>query len=101
MAEKFALDERLRNRTAVDRDKRFICSGAVKMNRPRDELFAGTAFTGDQNVGAAGRYFLNQLINLFDTAALPNHSLEMKLGVVDDHWTLRQCHFPGTTQLLF
>ena len=58
MAEEFAFQQRLRNVGAVYLDKRFVASKTVEMNIARQEAFAGSGFTRDQNGGIrAGKLF--------------------------------------------
>src|ERR1019366_6425283 len=49
VTEQLALDELFRNRGAVDRNEWFLHARRSTVNRARDELFAGAAFTEDQN----------------------------------------------------
>jgi hypothetical protein len=66
VAEQFAFDERIRNGRAVDGHEARRGPVAAVVNRPRDKLFAGTAFTMDEDIGAdGGRPFdaLNHVAN--------------------------------------
>src|SRR5205085_1175000 len=53
VTEELALDERRRNRSAVDDDERAIGARSALDELRRDELFAGPAFAGDENVDVA------------------------------------------------
>lgn len=49
MAEKFALEQILRDGGAIDRDKWAVRPQAEIVNRARSEFFSCTAFTGDKD----------------------------------------------------
>src|SRR5215475_1316321 len=53
------------------------------MNRPRNQFFAGSAFTCDQNIGGVSGHLLDQMVNLFDSAALADDALEIEIGIVN------------------
>ena len=55
IAEQFAFEQRLGKRRAIHRHKRTIAARAQPMNQPRHQLFPGTAFRLDQNIGIARR----------------------------------------------
>ncbi len=56
MAEKLALQQRLRNRRAVHGDERLVAAIAGVVNESRQQFLAGSAFRFDQHIGAgAGR----------------------------------------------
>src|SRR5207245_6359639 len=59
MPEQFALDQGLRHGRAVERPKRTVCAGALRVQGPRDELLAGAAFARDED----GRLACSQLPN--------------------------------------
>ena len=52
------------------------------MDRARHQLFAGATLTGDQNICAAGRNLLDQVIDFFDSTAFTDHAFKVKLGVI-------------------
>ena len=49
VSEQFALEERLGDRSAVDGDERFIAPFALIVDLARDDLFAGSVFTEQQD----------------------------------------------------
>src|SRR5262249_38278757 len=49
VAEKFALEQRFGNRSAVNGDERFFRAGAVLVNGPCDQLFASAGFASNKN----------------------------------------------------
>src|SRR5208337_1393007 len=53
VAEKFAFEKFLRERSAIDDNERLALARAPSMNLPRDDVFAGTAFAGEQDSGVA------------------------------------------------
>ncbi len=48
------------------------------MDRASHQFFASATFTGDQNIGAAGRDLLNQLVDFFDSPAFADDSFEVE-----------------------
>ncbi len=73
VAEKLALEQRLGQRAAVDGHERVIAAGRGEVNRPRDELLAGAALSGDQDGGVGGRDGLDGLEDLPHGGALADH----------------------------
>ena len=49
VAEQLRLEQRLRNRAAVERDEPVRAPRAVVVNRARDDFLAGAGFAGDEN----------------------------------------------------
>ncbi len=62
--EQLRLQQRRRERRAVDRDERLRRVGRVEVDRPRDHLFARPRFAADQNVGAVGGQLADQLVDV-------------------------------------
>ncbi len=60
VAEQLGLDERSRNRSAVDRDERPLSAMAQQVNAFGDELFAHTAFAHDHHRRLGWRDALNE-----------------------------------------
>ena len=54
VAEQLGLEQRLRNRRAVDRDERAVGARAERVQRPREQLLAGAALAFEQH-GRVGR----------------------------------------------
>src|SRR5207302_4771766 len=76
VAEDLALEQRLGNRRAVDRDERKRRPRAELMNRLRDELLAGPRFAGDEDGGTGGRGLLDNLVNLAHLGAVADKRAE-------------------------
>ena len=70
------------------------------MNRARDQFFAGPAFTCNQNVRAASRHLLNEMVDLFDSAALANDTLEIEIRIANCGRPLLQVELPRPAQLV-
>ena len=64
VAEDLALEQRLRNRRAVDRDERKRRARAELVDRLRDQLLAGARLAGDQHRRAGRRRLLDHLVDL-------------------------------------
>ena len=79
VSEELALHQGFGNRATVDCDERPFFPRPVEMNRAGHEFFAGAAFPGDQHIGVARRNFSDELIDLFDAAALADDTLELKI----------------------
>src|SRR5262245_47669833 len=71
MAKKFAFDEVLRNRSAINFNKRSVSSRALAVKGPRDEFFARAAFPRNQHCGLSARHFPNQTAQLLHRFAAP------------------------------
>ena len=69
MAEQLALDQRLGQRPAVDRDERLVGPQAVLMHGPGDQLLAGAGFAQDQHGRVRRRDLLDQPLDLLHAAA--------------------------------
>ncbi len=63
VAEELALQERVRQGRAVDGEEPSPPALAVHVDRPGDELFAGTRFAQDQDVGVAGGHLDGQVVD--------------------------------------
>ena len=70
--EQHALDQRFRQRRAVDRNERSVASVALGMDRPGDQLLAGAALPLDQHRGARGGDRVERLERSFEGCALPD-----------------------------
>src|SRR5690606_33096886 len=64
MAEQDRLEQRLRNRRAVDDDVRLVGAPAVPVDRARDEILAGAALAADQDRRVGGRRQLELALDL-------------------------------------
>ena len=70
MPEQLAFDQLFRNRRAVHFDERLIDAGTVLMNRVRNQLFAGTAFSENQDPAVRSRHQTKLLAQRFHRNAL-------------------------------
>src|SRR4030095_11493183 len=70
------------------------------MNRTGDQFFAGPTFTCNQNIRAVSRHLLNQMVNLFDSDALADDTLETKIRIVNSGRHLLQVELPRPAQLV-
>ena len=77
VAEQLGLEECLRNRAAVERDKTVRSPGAVVVNGARDDLLAGSGFSGDQNRAVRSRHGLEQMKQLLHRPAAPQDAAEL------------------------
>src|ERR1039458_3865417 len=75
MPKQITLQQRLRNRRAVDCHEWFITPVAVAMQRPGHQLFAGSAFALDQDSRFGGRDPRQKLKNLLDPRAFSHQAL--------------------------
>src|SRR5580692_4869732 len=96
MPEKFALQQILWNRSAIDRNERLEATIAVMMNRPRDQLLAGAAFAGDHYRCVAMRDAAHHLEDLLHRLGLADQAvlilLDGQLGLErgrGTHFSLR------------
>ena len=78
MAEELRLDELGGERAAVENDERLGSARAVRVQRLRDELFAGAGLAGDEDGGVARRDLADELHQLPHRAALPEDALELE-----------------------
>ena len=62
MAEKFALDQRFRDRSAIEGHKGLFLPRAVVMHGFGDQLFSCSALSGDQDIRFGGGDFLQEII---------------------------------------
>src|SRR5262245_19210627 len=69
------------------------------MNGPRNQFFAGSAFTCDQNIGGVSGHLLDQMADLFDSAALADDTLEKEIGIVNSARPLLQTKLSCPAQL--
>ena len=79
VAEDLALEERLGNRGAVDRDKRKRRPRAELVDRLRDELLAGARLPRNQHRGARRRGLLDHPIHRTDAGAVADDPAEASL----------------------
>jgi len=77
--EDLALEERLGNRRAVDRDKRKRRPRTQLVNGPRDELLAGPRFSPDQHRRVGRRRLLDDAIDGADVGAVADDPPEAAL----------------------
>src|SRR5262249_19561460 len=76
VAEQLALDQRLRDRRAVDRDEGLVAAIRELVDRSRDELLSGAALAVDEYGRVAGRGQLDPAIDLLHALGLPRHLAE-------------------------
>src|SRR5678815_1593739 len=79
VAEDFALEQRFRNRGAIDRHERLVRARAQLMNHLRHELLAGARLAPDQYGGGGRRRLLDDLIDLPHAGAAADHAAEASL----------------------
>ena len=71
-----ALEQRLGNRAAVERDKALGTSRAVVMNGARDDFLAGASLAGHENRARGGRHGFEQLEQVAHGGASDDDALE-------------------------
>ena len=76
VTEDFALEQRLGNRGAVDRDERKAGARAQLMDGLRDELLAGARFAGDEHRRRGRRGLLDHLVDLAHLGAVADERAE-------------------------
>ena len=76
VAEQLRLEQRFRNRAAVERDEAVHAPRAVVMNRARDDLLAGAGLAGDEDRAVGRRDGLEQLKQPRHRAALADDAFE-------------------------
>src|SRR5439155_11397954 len=81
IAEELRLDQGVRYRTAVDRDKRLLASRTQVMDRPRDELLAGAGLALDENSQRRVGHLLDLLDDLLH---LPVRAHQKPQWALDD-----------------
>ena len=64
VAEQLGLEQRLRQRAAVERDERLLAPQRVEVDRPRDELLAGARLARHQDRAVGARDGLDHLEHL-------------------------------------
>src|SRR5262249_27577789 len=79
VTEQLALDERLRDRRAVDGDERLVASVREIVDRAGHELLARAALTIDEHRRRAGRGELDPAIHLLHALRLPDELAEATL----------------------
>ncbi len=72
MAEEFAFDERLRNRSGIDSDERLALPAAEPVNRSGDDFFPGPAFARDHHRNIALSDAFDQFEDFTDCLARPD-----------------------------
>jgi hypothetical protein len=72
VTEKFSLDHRLRECSAIELHHRFSSASAAGVNRVRNHFLAHAAFACDKNVRIRGRHRRDQFLNLLHRFALKN-----------------------------
>ena len=79
--EELAFEQRLRDRAAIDRDKRILTSTALIVDGPRDKFFAGTAGAGNQHIAVGIADALNHFENLLHLGTLTDDIFQLILFV--------------------
>ncbi len=74
MAEELTLEERVRNRGAIDRDEAAFASGAARVDPPGDELFPRSRFAVDEDGRVPGGDARDHFLNALHRAARADHS---------------------------
>jgi hypothetical protein len=87
MAEQLVLDERVRDRRAIDRDERAPRTRREPMDRARDDLFAGATLALNQHGGVRWRDLLHDADDFVDRRVLPDDAFEMEFA---RHFTAQQ-----------
>ena len=80
VAEQLALEQRVDDRRAVDRDERLACAGPGLMERARGEFLAGAGLAADQHDLRVRRQPLNQAEHLLHHRAAAEHAAELELA---------------------
>ena len=78
MAEELALDEFGGDGGAVDRDERVISALALLVDRPRDQLLAGPALAGDEDIGLGPRHLPDHLVDVLHRRAVADDHREVQ-----------------------
>src|SRR5690606_17749457 len=77
VAKQLALEQRFRNRAAIDRDEGFAMTTAALVDGCGDHFLAGSAFAQDHYGSVAGRHFADEIENLLHRRAGAKHALEI------------------------
>ena len=72
MAEELGFEQRFGQRGAVDGDERRTAAGARGVNEPGDDLFAGTALAGDENLGVTAGGVVDFVVKRENCGTRPN-----------------------------
>ena len=81
VAEEFALQQVLRQRSAIHGHEGLGPAQAVVMNRAGDQLLAGAAFAGDEHGGVGCRALRDQPVHLLHPRARPDHVVQAVPGI--------------------
>src|SRR5207245_1695072 len=79
IAEELRLDQGVRDRAAVDSDKRLFASGTQLMDRPSDEFLAGAGLALDEDSERGVGHLLDLLDNLLHLAIRPHQKPQRAL----------------------
>src|SRR5689334_18730726 len=77
MSEQLGFEQVLWKRTAVDRDKRGELTAAIKVKSSRDQFFAGSAFSQDQNSAVGISHSFDHLKNRLHRRRTANDLTEL------------------------
>ncbi len=80
VAEKFALQQALRRRAAVDLDERLAAAGRALVNGPGNHALAGPGLAVQHDRRVADRHFFHDAEDLLHGGALADDLLERDLG---------------------
>ena len=80
VSEELALQQRFRQRAAVDRNKGHARPRTVRMNGPGHEFLPGSAFPADQHVALGVRHLTDDLEHLLNGLALPDDLRQGRLA---------------------
>ena len=79
MAEKQALQQRFRERAAIDGKKEFVAPVGERMDRVSDQFFSAAALAGDQNRRLRRRDFFDRLEQGAERRALADDLAEIEI----------------------
>ena len=79
VAEQLTFQERLRDRGAIDRQKRRVTAAAMLINRPRHEFFAGAAFAEHQHRHVLRGDAANRLVKFLHRRRTPHQLIRRRL----------------------
>ena len=99
MAEQLALDERFRQRRAIERDKRLVLAGRKRDDGAGDHLLAGAAGAADQYRGVRRRDLVDLSIDLLHLPAIADELAGIAVQHPAQFAVLRQQRLPLFMQL--
>ena len=88
MPEKLTFHEGFRYSAAIDDDKRLVISITFLVNGPGNQFLAGTAFTGDKDIGPRIGHLADHIVDIHHTGTVSHDFTEMKSFMV--HFTVQR-----------